>query len=204
MTTLAIILSTVWGLVLFVLRTLIQLARTGATGINGFHGSIGSVPWLAGSGATLGIALTFAAPWAAVYQWPGGPTWFHAPDVHLVGSGLAVAGILGAAFAQLGMGSAWRIGVSSEEQTILVTDGMYAWVRNPIYTFMGLYFTGYWLVLPSTLNGIAIVMAGIGIHLQVRHVEEPHLHLAHGNQYLAYARRVGRYLPGIGRFKMTG
>jgi protein-S-isoprenylcysteine O-methyltransferase Ste14 len=32
----------------------------------------------------------------------------------------------------------------------------------------------------------------------VRVVEEPHLRRTFGDEYAAYARRVGRFLPGIG------
>jgi protein-S-isoprenylcysteine O-methyltransferase Ste14 len=39
----------------------------------------------------------------------------------------------------------------------------------------------------------------LALELQVRAVEEPYLIRSHGDAYRAYAARVGRFLPGIGR-----
>ena len=38
-----------------------------------------------------------------------------------------------------------------------------------------------------------------GLEIQVRLVEEPHLIRTHGEAYLAWARGVGRFVPGLGR-----
>ena len=42
-------------------------------------------------------------------------------------------------------------------------------------------------------------MIALGLELQVRSVEEPYLLRTHGDAYRAYASRVGRFVPGIGR-----
>lgn len=51
-----------------------------------------------------------------------------------------------------------------------------------------------------------IAMAGlnalvIGVQLQVRLEEEPHLRRLHGEAYRRYTASVGRFLPGIGRHR---
>jgi protein-S-isoprenylcysteine O-methyltransferase Ste14 len=43
---------------------------------------------------------------------------------------------------------------------------------------------------------IAIV---VSVELQTRLVEEPYLTRSHGEAYLDYARRAGRFVPRIGR-----
>jgi protein-S-isoprenylcysteine O-methyltransferase Ste14 len=48
----------------------------------------------------------------------------------------------------------------------------------------------------AVLGFLALVVA---LELQVRIVEEPYLRQAHGATYDDYARRVGRFLPGVGR-----
>ena len=45
-----------------------------------------------------------------------------------------------------------------------------------------------------------MVVIALGLELQVRAVEEPYLLRTHGDAYRAYAARVGRFLPGVGRF----
>jgi protein-S-isoprenylcysteine O-methyltransferase Ste14 len=43
------------------------------------------------------------------------------------------------------------------------------------------------------------VLTVAAIQMQVRAVEEPYLLRTHGDNYAAYAARVGRFLPGLGR-----
>jgi len=42
---------------------------------------------------------------------------------------------------------------------------------------------------------VALVVA---VEVQVRLVEEPYLTKTHGERYLRYASRVGRFVPGAG------
>ncbi|SIN12770.1 putative protein-S-isoprenylcysteine methyltransferase [Mycobacteroides abscessus subsp. abscessus] len=55
---------------------------------------------------------------------------------------------------------------------------------------------------PLALSGFALLVASI--ELQVRDVEEPYLLAAHGTTYREYGARVGRFIPGIGRFNVQG
>jgi protein-S-isoprenylcysteine O-methyltransferase Ste14 len=60
--------------------------------------------------------------------------------------------------------------------------------------------TGFALMVPTWLAFGAVVVIALGLELQVRVVEEPYLFRTHGDEFRAYAARVGRFLPGIGRF----
>ncbi len=111
----------------------------------------------------------------------------------------AVTGVVLVSASQAVMGDAWRIGVDPSERTGLVTDGIFRWARNPIFTGMIATQVGVFLMVPSWLTGLALVLLVVGIEVQVREVEEPYLARAHGDQYRAYRARVGRFLPGIGR-----
>ena len=58
---------------------------------------------------------------------------------------------------------------------------------------------GIALLVPTWLGFAAAVAIALGLEIQVRFVEEPYLVRTHGDEYRAYASRVGRFLPGIGR-----
>ncbi|MGD7732786.1 methyltransferase family protein [Propionibacteriaceae bacterium G57] len=120
-----------------------------------------------------------------------------------VGLAACVAGLLAVVASQLAMGTSWRVGVDPQERTELVTDGPFAWVRNPIFTAIGATLVGLALMVPNWVVLLALVLFVVGVQLQVRLVEEPHLITAHGDAYLYYARRTGRFVPGLGRLVGT-
>jgi len=134
----------------------------------------------------------------ALFEWPGGQLLFSSEALHLLGAVFAVSGIAGALAAQLSMGDSWRVGVDDSETTALVTGGLFAWVRNPIFTFIGLSLLGLIFLVPNALSLAAAALTLLGIELQVRAVEEPYLERTHGDVYRAYSSRVGRFIPGLG------
>ena len=196
---LALALCILSFIALFVFRTALQWKRTGSTGVKGFHGRVGSLAWVAGVAASLGILLAPFAPLAALLDWPGGMLWIIHIPLHLAGAGLALLGISGALVAQVSMGNSWRVGVDEAEKTQLVTQGLYAWVRNPIFAFMSLLALGLVLLVPSNFALFVASLTVLGIEIQVRAVEEPYLKRTHGETYAHYAATVGRFLPGLGR-----
>jgi protein-S-isoprenylcysteine O-methyltransferase Ste14 len=119
--------------------------------------------------------------------------------VHAVGIVVAGTGGLAVFGAQLGMGESWRIGVSDRERTELITGGWFSICRNPIYTAMVVGWLGFALMVPTWLGFLGAVVVAAALELQVRYVEEPYLLRAHGEAYRAYASRVGRFVPGVGR-----
>jgi protein-S-isoprenylcysteine O-methyltransferase Ste14 len=199
MATLALILYAVYLALAFGVRILLQVRRTGSTGFSGLSGRPGSVEWLAGVGFVLALAVGAAAPVLALLDVVEPIAGLDVTAVHVAGTLLAVTGIAATFYAQLAMGSSWRIGVDPEERTGLVTAGPFGLVRNPIYSAMLPTALGLALLVPSwvALVGLAGLIAAL--ESQVRVVEEPHLLRAHGGEYADYAARVGRFLPGVGR-----
>lgn len=181
-------------------RIAIQLRRTGRTGLIGLRRDAGLLDWLSGILFIGGMAMGIASPILVVNDTLDPIDGLDVIALHVAGIGLTgVAGI--AVFAaQLGMGESWRIGVSDEERTDLVTGGWFTWVRNPIYSAMIAGWTGLALMVPTWLGIAAVVVVILGLELQVRVVEEPYLIRTHGEAFRAYASRVGRFLPRIGRF----
>jgi protein-S-isoprenylcysteine O-methyltransferase Ste14 len=118
--------------------------------------------------------------------------------VAAVGVALCALGAVGTITAQQAMGTSWRIGVQQQEQTTLVHAGIFAVVRNPIFTTMVCSSLGFALLVPHVLTVVGVVVVVLAVELQVRVVEEPYLRATHGEAWLSYARRVGRFVPGLG------
>ena len=88
----------------------------------------------------------------------------------------------------------WRAGVQRKDKTKLVTTGIYAISRNPAFLGFILMYLGIlcaffnWCLLGATI--LVVVL----FHLQIVKVEEPFLIEAFGQEYLAYKKKVCRYL----------
>ena len=182
----------------FGVRIALQVRRTGATGVHGVARGAGPLEWFAGALFVAGLSTGAAAPVLALLDVLEPIPALDGTAGHAIGIVLALGGIVLTFSAQLAMGDAWRIGVDPEERTQLVTDGPFELVRNPIYSAMFPTVLGLVLMVPSVLAIAGLLALAIGLELQVRLVEEPHLMRAHGDEYADYAARVGRFAPGLG------
>jgi protein-S-isoprenylcysteine O-methyltransferase Ste14 len=199
MTATALAIYLVFTLLASVWRGWRQYRRTGDHGFRGFSGPVGSVAWFAGAFLTIGwfaSLLTFLPD-----HWSGVPSLAVVlpAEVRVVGLALMTIAAAVALVAQWDMRDSWRVGVDKTETTELVTTGLFRWVRNPIFAAMAAVCLGLVLAVPNLIACVAFVATLIGIELQVRKVEEPYLLRVHGERYRAYARRVGRFVPGVGR-----
>jgi protein-S-isoprenylcysteine O-methyltransferase Ste14 len=192
-----------YGVFLFgalVLRVIMHRRATGFSGVNGvLSGKPGSAVWWTGLAMLLAFVTSVAAP---VVQLAGlDPVGaLDTTAVRIVGAVVAVLGFLGTVVSQHMMGPSWRVGVNPEETTGLVTSGPFTVVRNPIFTATVMCFAGLTLLAPNVVALIGFVLALVAVELQVRVVEEPYLRRVHGDAYIGYGRRVGRFVPGLGRF----
>jgi protein-S-isoprenylcysteine O-methyltransferase Ste14 len=155
--------------------------------------------------ATLGIVLQMVGYFLVFSQPP------HRPFLPPVPALSGVVGILFSIFiVGLAAGSGWLIYSSVRtlgrqwamrarlvEDHKLITEGPYAYIRNPIYTGMlgmliatGLA-TEHWIALVA-----AIIIFMVGLMIRVR-VEEGLLRAQFGAEFDAYARRVPAVVPGI-------
>jgi protein-S-isoprenylcysteine O-methyltransferase Ste14 len=99
------------------------------------------------------------------------------------------------------MGDSWRVGVDQSESTSLITHGVFSYARNPVFTGMLLVLWAVGFLVPNVVSLGGALAASVGLDLQVRLVEEPYLRTMHGEPYLRYAGRVGRFIPFIGRLR---
>ena len=116
------------------------------------------------------------------------------------GAALLAAGLVLLVTAQLHLGAAWRIGIEEGARPGLVTAGLYRFCRNPIFLALLVFVGGYVMLLPTRLSLALLLGACIGVRLQVA-AEEAYLLAAYGDTYRDYARRVGRFLPRVGRLR---
>jgi protein-S-isoprenylcysteine O-methyltransferase Ste14 len=194
-----------WMLVGFLIltvgvRVIVQLRTTGKTGLIGLRRGAGPLEWLSGILFIGGMAMAIVSLQLVLKDSLDPIDALDTDALHVVGVVLAGGGGLAVFLAQLGMGASWRVGVSDDQNTELVTSGWFSIIRNPIYSAMVVGWTGFAVLVPTWLAFAAVVVIAIGLELQVRFVEEPYLVRTHGDDYLGYASQVGRFLPGIGRF----
>jgi protein-S-isoprenylcysteine O-methyltransferase Ste14 len=179
-------------------RSVVQWRRTGDSGLRLDAGRRFAASWWAKVAFLLALVLGPVAPIAALAGLA--PVTRH-PALPVSGIVVAVAGAVVLLVAQAGMGSSWRIGVDQREHTGLVTGGLFGIVRNPIFTAMCAVSGGLALMVPNVVSFAATGVLIAAIQAQVRVVEEPYLLRTHGAGYLAYAGRVGRFLPSIGTLR---
>ena len=201
MAKLAAVMLVVFLVLTFFVRVGIQLRRTGTTGLIGLRKGAGPLEYLSGVLFLGGMAMAIVSL-ELVLQDDLDP--IGALDVdalHVPGIVLATLGGLSVFGAQLGMGASWRIGVSDDQGTDLITGGWFSVIRNPIYTAMIVGWTGFALMVPTWLAFAAVVVIAFALELQVRVTEEPYLVRTHGDEYRRYASQVGRFVPGVGRLR---
>ena len=114
------------------------------------------------------------------------------------GAALMAAGILLLAAAQLNMGASWRIGIDEGTKPGVVSGGLYRLSRHPIYLGLLMALAGYAVMMPTALSLLLLVAAYWGLRSQTR-IEEAYMLRAYGEPYRDYARRVGCFLPWVGK-----
>jgi protein-S-isoprenylcysteine O-methyltransferase Ste14 len=88
--------------------------------------------------------------------------------------------------------SSWRLGIDRVHPGQLVTTGIYARSRNPIYLFFNLYMAGTFLINGTPLFLVFAVLTALNLHYQILH-EERYLARISGLAYPAYRARTVRY-----------
>lgn len=198
---LALAVLVVYGALAFGVRMIVHLRRTGSTGFKGLRGGSRCER---GGGLLLvsAFALCLAGPALQLVDVLAPLAAFTGALANVLGVLLACAGVTMTVHAQFAMGDAWRIGVDPSERTGLICDGPFSRVRNAIFAAMIPAFAGIVLLAPNatTLSGAGLLAVGIELH--VRLIEEPYLLGVHDKRYAAYAARVGRFIPGIGRLRL--
>jgi protein-S-isoprenylcysteine O-methyltransferase Ste14 len=152
--------------------------------------------------------IEFSAPTGSVRASPGPCSTYGASSSRWLlltispltrrGAAVLAAGAVFALVAQTQMGRSWRAGIDLSNDDALITRGLFGIVRHPFYAGSIAASAGVFLMVPNlvTLAGWAAVL--VGCEIDVRLVEEPHLHATRGDAYSDYAERVPRFVPHVG------
>ena len=155
------------------------------------HDFIGKVfKWLLGMLLCVGALYAFY-PKAIPYLLP---FWYlqHA-ILQKIGIFILFTVLFWIAFAQYQMANSWRIGIDEQHKTPLVTAGIFAISRNPIFLGMLGSLLGIFLVIPNAVTGTILVTGVLVVQIQVR-LEEAFLHKMHGTAYEQYCKQTRRWL----------
>ena len=106
---------------------------------------------------------------------------------------LCLAGLVLLFLSLVSLGESFRVGIDQEHPDKLITTGLFAFSRNPIYVAFGLVLMGQFLVFPNWIPLVYMVAAIGVIHRQVLR-EEEFLREHYGQEYSDYCGRVRRYL----------
>lgn len=198
---LALVLQLGFLTVAFAGRTLVHRRRTGDSGFRWqrhdrtarVSGALFAAAVVVGTAGVTLAALSVTGLWDAL----------EGTVMLVVGVAVFAAGCVLTLASQSAMGTSWRIGVDPNERTELVTDGPFGWARNPIFTGMVIAAVGLSLMAPTMLTLVALLLLVVAVEVQVRSVEEPYLRTAMPD-WGAYGRRVGRFVPRLGRIGADG
>ena len=78
----------------------------------------------------------------------------------------------------------------------LVSSGLYAYTRNPMYLGHIIFLAGLTLTLRSWLAALITVAVALWFHFRVL-ADERNLTIKLGQSYIAYTKSVKRWIPGL-------
>ncbi len=161
-------------------------------GIRAFHfGKIDKTDYLIPPFALFYFYLVFAA----AFGWPSvsRQRFFDLEALAWLGVLLCLVGLSLLLWSLISFGRSFRVGIDTESPDKLVTSGVFAFSRNPIYVAFALVLLGEFLVFPNWLL-LAYLAAGVWLfHRQVLR-EEDFLKRHYGKEYEDYCGRVRRYI----------
>ena len=95
------------------------------------------------------------------------------------------------------LGRNWSVTLEIRDGHSLVTDGLYRYVRHPMYSSFWLWAAAQALLLPNWVAGLS-GLVGVGLLYFGRvGAEEALMQKVFGDEYRFYAERTGRVIPRI-------
>ncbi len=139
--------------------------------------------------------LYFYAIFAAAFGWPSVShrEFFQSEAAAWLGVLLCATALLLMLWSLVSFQQSFRIGIDTDQPDRLITDGAFAFSRNPIYVAFMTMLAGQFLIFPNWIPLICIVAAAWLIHRQVLR-EEEFLRGHYRQAYVDYCSRVRRYL----------
>ncbi|MBI3158315.1 MAG: isoprenylcysteine carboxylmethyltransferase family protein [Chloroflexi bacterium] len=133
------------------------------------------------------FAHAFGLPTVSAQQF------FDSEGVAWAGVLFCLAGLSLLLWSLVSFGQSFRVGIDTEHPDKLITTGVFAFSRNPIYVAFALVLLGQFLIFPNWILLVYLAGAVWLFHRQVLR-EEDYLKQHYGQEYLDYCRRVKRYI----------
>jgi protein-S-isoprenylcysteine O-methyltransferase Ste14 len=118
---------------------------------------------------------------------------FHSSIIAWIGVLFCLAGLVLMLWSLISFGQSFRVGIDTEHPDKLITTGVFAFSRNPIYVAFAFILLGQFLVFSNWIPLIYAVAGAWLFHRQVLR-EEEYLKEHYGQEYNEYCNRVRRYL----------
>jgi len=140
--------------------------------------------------------------WLSPFVYLINPAWMAWSKIGLpewtrwLGVGLGIIGVFGIywLFSSIGSGISPTSGTRKEHK--LVTNGIYKYIRHPLYTFGSSLFISFGMMADNWFIALLGVLAFIGMAIRTPK-EEANLIEKFGDEYREYMKRTGRFLPKL-------
>jgi protein-S-isoprenylcysteine O-methyltransferase Ste14 len=139
--------------------------------------------------------LYFYLVFAAAFGFPAvsRQQFFHSEIVAWFGALFCLSGLTLFLLSLISFGRSFRVGIDADHPDKLVTTGIFAYSRNPIYVAFGFVLLGQFLLFSNWILLVYLIAAVWLFHRQVLR-EEEFLKQQYGREYFEYSARVRRYL----------
>lgn len=110
-----------------------------------------------------------------------------------MGIALCSVALVGFILSMYNFGDSFRVGIDEHTPNMLITSGVFAFSRNPIYVCFLIFVAGLFLIHRNIVIAVATLFFALIIHRQILR-EERFLKAHYGEEYAAYCKKVRRYL----------
>lgn len=121
----------------------------------------------------------------------GLPEW-----VRWLGVGFGVVGVFGVYWLFSSIGSGISPTSATRKEHKLVTNGIYKYIRHPLYTFGSSLFISFGMMADNWFIALLGILAFIAMAIRTPK-EEANLIEKFGDEYREYMKRTGRFLPKL-------
>lgn len=140
--------------------------------------------------------------WLSPFVYLINPAWMAWSKIGLpewarwLGVGLGVVGVVGVywLFSSIGSGISPTSGTRKEHK--LVTNGIYQYIRHPLYTFGSSLFISFGMMADNWFIALLGILAFVAMAVRTPK-EEANLIEKFGDEYREYMKRTGRFLPKL-------
>ena len=138
------------------------------------------------------LAITLGVLNSLFFEFPVAGAW-----LNYTGLGLMLEGMLIRFIAIYTLGKFFSVDVSIRDDHLLVSNGLYKYIRHPAYTGSLMTFTGFGLSMNNRVSLIIVVVPVLLTFLYRIKVEESTLLNQSGLEYSEYMKHTWRLIPWI-------